>query len=152
MSISNAFQSRITDLVEESGFNKTDLAKLMGVDYRSLSNALNYGIIPTPRILMRMADYFKISIKYLLGVTDDEYFNQSQTKSDFNTRFNLLCKKKNYTYYKVSQDLHFDQSYITHWLQNKYLPSLEFLELISDYFKVSIDYLLGRTDDETPNK
>ncbi|MDE5618157.1 MAG: helix-turn-helix domain-containing protein, partial [Clostridia bacterium] len=51
------------------------------------------------------------------------------------------------THYKVSKDLHFDQSYITRWFNKNYLPSLELLELISDYFDVSIDYLLGRTDD-----
>ena len=149
MAISNAFQDRITELVEDCEVNKSALPKLIGIDYRSFSNALNYGIIPTPRILIRIADYFNVSIKYLLGTSDNEYFNKAREKSDFKTRFDLLCKEKDktLTYYKVSHDLHFDQSYITRWLKNNYLPSLELLELLSDYFKVSIDYLLGRTDD-----
>ena len=29
-------------------------------------------------------------------------------------------------------------------------PSLQLLNLIADFFKVSVDYLLGRTDDPTP--
>lgn len=147
MSISNAFQNRITELVEDREVNKSELPHLIGVDYRSLSNALNYGIIPTPRILIRIADYFNVSIKYLLGTSDYEYFNKSEVKSDFKTRFDILCKEKKVTYYKVSKDLHFDQSYITRWFNKNYLPSLELLDLICDYFKVSIDYLLGRTDD-----
>lgn len=148
MSISNAFQERITELVEDCEVNKSALPNLIGVDYRSLSNALNYGIIPTPRILIRIADYFNVSIKYLLGISNDEYFNKAKEKSDFKTRFDFLCREKEVTHYKVSKDLHFDQSYITRWLGKNYLPSLELLELISDYFKVSIDYLLGRTDDK----
>ena len=147
MSISNAFQNRISELVEDCEVNKSELPHLIGVDYRSLSNALNYGIIPTPRILIRIADYFNLSIKYLLGTSDDEYFNKSKLKSDFKMRFDILCKEKNITRYKVSKDLHFDQSYITRWFNKNYLPSLELLDLISDYFKVSVDYLLGRTDD-----
>ena len=147
MSISNTFQIRINELAEDCEVNKSDLPKLIGVDYRSLSNALNYGIVPTPRILIRIADFFNISIKYLLGTSDDEYFKKAKVKSDFKTRFDLLCNENNFTYYKVSKDLHFDQSYITRWLNKNYLPSLELLELLSDYFKVSIDYLLGRTDD-----
>ena len=147
MSISNVFQNRITELVEDSEVSKSALPKLIGVDYRSLSNAINYGIIPTPRILIRIADYFNVSIKFLLGTSDDEYFEKSKLKSDFKTRFDFLCKDKDITYYQVSKDLHFDQSYITRWLNKNYLPSLELLELLSDYFKVSIDYLLGRTDD-----
>ena len=147
MSISNTFQIRINELAEDCEVNKSDLPKLIGVDYRSLSNALNYGIVPTPRILIRIADFFNISIKYLLGTSDDEYFKKAKVKSDFKTRFDLLCNENNFTYYNVSKDLHFDQSYITRWLNKNYLPSLELLELLSDYFKVSIDYLLGRTDD-----
>ncbi len=148
MSISNVFQSRITELVEDCEVNKSALPNLIGVDYRSLSNALNYGIIPTPRIIIRIADYFNVSIKYLLGTSNDEYFNKAKVKSDFKTRFDFLCKEKNVTHYKVSKDLHFDQSYITRWLNKNYLPSFELLDLISDYFRVSIDYLLGRTDDK----
>ncbi len=147
MPISNAFQIRITELVEDCEVNKSELPNLIGVDYRSLSNALNYGIIPTPRILIRIADYFNVSIKYLLGTSDDEYFNKAKVKSDFKTRFDFLCNEMGKTHYKVSKDLHFDQSYITRWFDKNYLPSLELLDLICDYFKVSVDYLLGRTDD-----
>ena len=152
MSISNVFQNRITELVEDCEVKKSELPNLIGVDYRSLSNALNYGIIPTPRILIRIADYFNVSIKYLLGTSNDEYFSKSKVKSDFKTRFDFLCKENNITFYKVSKDLHFDQSYITRWFNKNYLPSLELLDLISDYFEVSVDYLLGRSDDETPYK
>ena len=58
-----------------------------------------------------------------------------------------MCRERNISHYKVSKDLHFDRSYITRWFNKNYLPSMELLELLSDYFNVSIDYLLGRTDD-----
>ena len=74
MAVSNEFQTRITDLVAESDHKRSDLPKLIGIDYSSLSNALNYGIIPTPRILIRIADFFNISLAYLLGSSDDETF------------------------------------------------------------------------------
>lgn len=98
MSISNVFQNRITELVEDCEVKKSELPNLIGVDYRSLSNALNYGIIPTPRILIRIADYFNVSIKYLLGTSNDEYFSKSKVKSDFKTRFDFLCKENNITF------------------------------------------------------
>lgn len=152
MAISIKFQNRLTELVEDCEVKKSKLPNRIGFDYRSLSNALNYGIVPTPRILIRIADFFNVSIRFLLGTSDDEYFSKAKIKSDFKTRFDLLCKKREVTYYRVSEDLHFDQSYITRWLKKNYLPSLELLETISDYFEVSIDYLLGRTDDDTPYK
>ena len=93
MPISKKFQDRITDLVEDCEENKSTLPKLIGIDYRSLSNALNYGIVPTPRILIRIADYFNVSIKYLLGTSADVYFMKAPTKSNFKKRFELLCKE-----------------------------------------------------------
>ena len=69
MAISIEFQKRITDLVDESNTKKSELPALMSVDYSSLSNALNYGIIPTPRILIRIANYFLSAAKRMLRFT-----------------------------------------------------------------------------------
>ena len=41
----------------------------------------------------------------------------------------------------------FTKNFFYEWQRAKTLPSLEYLEAIADYFKVSIDYLLGRTDE-----
>lgn len=147
MSVSIEFQKRIISLISDLGVKKSELPNEIGVDYRSLSNAINYGIIPKPRILIRIADYFNVSIGYLLGQSNQEYFLKSEECSDFKNRFKLLCKDRNLTYYKVSIDCHFDKSYISRWLNKNYLPSLELLEILSDYFNVSIDYLLGRAYD-----
>ena len=147
MAISIAFQKRITELAEECEVNKSTLPSVIGVDYRSLSNALNYGIIPSPRILIRIADYFGFSIKYILGESNDEYFSRANNPGDFGTRFCELCEERKVTHYKVCKDLYIDNSYVTRWLNKKYLPSFEYLEAIADYFNVSLDYLLGRTDE-----
>lgn len=37
---------------------------------------------------------------------------------------------------------------ITRWDENK--PSVDRVQKVADYFGVSVDYLLGRTDDPTP--
>lgn len=148
MAVSVEFQKQITDLVEESGIKRSELPNKMGIDYRSFSNALNYGIIPKPRILVRIADYFNIPLRYLLGQTEDDSFNKAPCSSNFNARLFSLCQEKDITYYKVSKDCHFDKSYISRWINKNYLPSLEIIDLLCDYFDVSPDYLLGRTDDK----
>ena len=147
MGISSNFQKRLQELIEDEETKKSELNQKIGVDARSLSNALNYGIIPKPRTIIRIANYFNISIPYLLGESDDEYFNKAIESSDFNERFRSLCKERNVSYYRASQDCHFDKSYVSRWLNKNQLPSFEILELLCDYFEVSIDYLLGRTDD-----
>ncbi|MBQ2718303.1 MAG: helix-turn-helix transcriptional regulator [Clostridia bacterium] len=145
MPISTKFQKRINELVADSELKNADLAKAGKFDYRSLSNALVYGIIPTTSTLIKIADYFNVSIDYLLGRTDkNDFFEMSN--STFQQRFEELCKEKGVTHYKVSQDCFFDKSNISRWLSKGYLPTLEILDMITKYFNVSIDYILGRSD------
>ncbi len=145
MPISTKFQKRINELVEEINLKKVDIAKAGKFDYRSLSSALVYGIIPTTTTLIKMANYFKVSIEYLLGRTDkNDYVEPSNIT--FQERFEQLCKENSVTHYKVSQNCFFDKSNISRWLKKGYLPTLEILDMLTAYFKVSIDYLLGRID------
>lgn len=148
MSISNAFQKRLNDLVSEKEFTKTQIAKEMGVDYRAFSNAYNYGILPKPLVLARISDYFNISIAYLLGQTDEDTFYPANKPSNFHERFEQLKNEKNVTHYRIATDCHFDKSCISKWYSLNQIPSLEILEILTDYFGVSLDYLLGRSEDK----
>lgn len=145
MPISTTFQKRINELADETDLKKVDLAKVGNFDYRSLSNALVYGIVPTTTTLIKMADYFKVSMDYLLGRTEKNDYIESSNET-FQMRFENLCKEKGVTHYKVSQDCFFDKSNISRWLTKGYLPTLEILDMITKYFNVSIDYILGRSD------
>ena len=151
MPISNEFKNRINDLVSnvyiDRKIRKSDLPKMIGIDYSSLSNAMEYGIVPTPRIAMRMADYFECSIPYLLGLTDDEHFTKSKKNESFPDRIDLLCEAKKTDYAKVCKECKLYRGYLARWISHRYIPSWEFLDLLADYFDVSVDYLLGRTDD-----
>ena len=153
MAISEKFRARLSDLtadaVLERQMKKSELPKQMGIDYSSFVNALGYGIVPTPRIAMRIADYFGCSLSYLLGESDDEYFSASKQSATFSLRIRSLCKEKQVTPAQVCKDCNIYRGYLARWLKNDYIPSWEYLELLADYFGVSTDYLLGRTDDKT---
>lgn len=146
MAISNEFQNRLNELVEDTAIKKTELAALIPVDYHTFKNALQYGIIPTTRILTRIADYFNVSFEYLLGKSDDDYFDKSENPSNFAERIKTLCEENDYSAYRVCHENHIDESYVSKWKKFGYFPDLEFLEILADYFDVSVDFLLGRTD------
>ena len=75
MAISLSFQKRFNSILEDSDYNRTEIAKLIPLSQSTLSNALLYGIIPSVKTLMRIADFFNIPINYLLGnPTDDQKF------------------------------------------------------------------------------
>ena len=60
-------------------------------------------------------------------------------------RIKGLAKKKGVNLQKVAEDLGFSTNYL-YSLKNKKTPSAEHISKIADYFHVSTDYLLGRTD------
>ena len=146
MSISLSFQKRFNSILEESDYSRSEIAKLIPLSQSTLSNALTYGIIPSTKTLVKIADFFDISISFLLGKTDTEDFYKSSSPASFLSRFENLCSEKEVTHYKVAADCLFDKSNISRWISKGFLPELEILELLCDYFNVSFDYLLGRTD------
>ena len=148
MSISLSFQKRFNSILEESDYSRSEIAKLIPLSQSTLSNALTYGIIPSTKTLVKIANFFDISISFLLGKTDTEDFYKSSSPASFLSRFENLCSEKEVTHYKVAADCLFDKSNISRWISKGFLPELEILELLCDYFNVSIDYLLGRTEDK----
>jgi transcriptional regulator with XRE-family HTH domain len=59
----------------------------------------------------------------------------------------LRLEKDNMSQDAIAKELDVSQSLINNWETNKSTPSPEMLEYIGDYFGVSVDYLIGRTND-----
>lgn len=152
MSISKNFQKRFIELTSDIEVKSKDKkAKIIGINRTTFSNAYNYGIIPKTPSLIRIADYFDIAIEYLLVYTNDEYFQKSKQPRSFWERLDELRIESNInTTYELSQELLIHRNNIAQWYKLNCLPLIDDLVSIADYFKVSIDYLLGRTDDRTP--
>lgn len=69
----------------------------------------------------------------------------------FKQRLKELRKKQGITQEQLAQILGLERSTIGKYEGKKeVIPSAEVLNDIADYFEVSIDYLLGRTDDPYP--
>ena len=152
MPTSQIFQDRFIDLVSDLDIkNKTEIASTMKLTYSTFSKIYNYGIFPTVPILMRIADFFDISVDYLIGNTEINNFIKADMPTTFQQRLFALRKEQDIaTVYKLADLIHIHRNNIAQWINNNSIPLLNDVEIIADYFKVSIDYLLGRTDDRTP--
>lgn len=65
------FAQRIKQLRKEHNLKQTDIAKMLEVTPRHYQQ-IEYGKINIPTLtLMALADYFDVSIDYLVGRTDD---------------------------------------------------------------------------------
>lgn len=148
MADSVQFKRNFMQLTGEMDCNNTQAAQKIGIDYRIYKGITEHGKIPKPAILIRIADYFDISVEYLLGRTGNRNFERADTPATFYERFTQLKDEKGFTDYKIAQKLHISTSYTSAWKKNSYIPSLDNLIILSEVFKVSLDYLLGRTDEK----
>lgn len=64
----------------------------------------------------------------------------------FGDIFKELRLEKGLSQDKISEELNVSQGLITKWETHQSTPSPEMLDYIADYFNVSTDYLIGRTN------
>lgn len=64
----------------------------------------------------------------------------------FSARFSALRRSRNLSQRQVSGDLGISQALLSHYENGLREPRFEFIIKVCDYYGVSADYLLGRTD------
>ena len=62
-------KNRIRDLREDRDLRQSDLAKETGIDQRTISNYETGKTFPDSDALIRLADFFGVTIDYLVGRT-----------------------------------------------------------------------------------
>lgn len=146
--ISAKFQNRISALISDENCNKAVFASSVGISKDVINRAAIYGIIPSLKSLIRIADYLNLSIDYVLAESDEVAFYRSDKPSTFHVRLEeLKCERKT-SYSKIALIMPFSTNFFYEWLRTGTLPSLDYLKALAGYFEVSIDYLLGRTDEK----
>lgn len=123
-----------------NGLTVESLTKKLNVCRKTYYNWINCGKIP-PSKLEEMAELFGVSTDYLFG-----------NEKMFYDVFLLLCHEQNISPSKAAQEIGFNKASVTNWKNNGYTPREEILNKIATYFDVSVDYLLGRTNEKIPFK
>lgn len=68
--------------------------------------------------------------------------------------FMQLMEEKGVTAYRVAKDTGITQATLSRWKTGKVSPSIETLQVLAEYFGVTIDYLMGNAhiDEQKPPK
>ena len=67
--------------------------------------------------------------------------------SNFGERLKKLIKSKNLTQQQIADLLFVNKSSVSRYESNSQLPETPQLQKLADYFEVSLDYLLGRSNE-----
>ena len=66
MEHSEIFKQRFLELIDDLDCKKSEIPTMLNIDYNIFIKITEFGIIPKPVVLIRIADYFNISVEYLL--------------------------------------------------------------------------------------
>lgn len=73
------FPERLKFLRLQHGLSQAELGRILGFSYQAISNYENGKREPRISEIIQFADYFKVSIDYLLGRNKHEYHNDTKT-------------------------------------------------------------------------
>jgi transcriptional regulator with XRE-family HTH domain len=136
------------DFTKNSGISKTTVSKIIN------ASQLN----PDLSTILKIADYFNCSLDEVLG-RKKEYYKKSK-----NYKFNYISldaiynnlrdfintklkEKKDINSYKLSEDCGFSSNAIRHFIKEnnpQKVLGISIIVALADYFKVSIDEMIGR--------
>ena len=85
--------NRIRHLRENQGLRQIDVAHATGIDQKTLSNYENEKTNPDSYSLIRLADFFDVSIDYLVGRVDN--LPPTGRKADIYKKIDIIKQELN---------------------------------------------------------
>ena len=86
--------NRIKDLREDRDMRQSDLAAATGIDQRTISNYETGKTSPDAYALIRLADFFDVSIDYLVGRTSSDLSSVEKRTKIINNIYEQLEELK----------------------------------------------------------
>lgn len=140
------FGDRLTKLRTERNISMKQCANELGIPYTTYVSYEKNEREPKAEQLMKLADYFDVSLDFLLGRNKSHNirYNLASNLSKLLTENKSFITKK-----QLSQLLGVTPSAITNWTKGSNSPDIELLVKICDIFKIDINELIGISSDNS---
>ena len=89
----NEFQERLQELLVEKDLSRLQLSKKIGISFETLNGYFNKNFYPELTIAIKISNYFKCSLDYLMGLSQD-FTNQDKNNLSFCETVKKLTKRK----------------------------------------------------------
>ena len=147
---------RLVQLREKFGLSQAQVASTIGVDRTSYAKYEKNVNKPT-RKLKELSELFHVTTDYIMCLSEHPYGapfagqdNENFLVFDyqiFAIRLKNLCQKNNISQEELEKISGVSLQVIEDWESSKRTPDAPTLSQLANYFNVSVDYLLGRTDE-----
>ena len=153
--------NRLKQLRESRGLSLRALSEKTGIDFATISFCEKGQRNFSANSIKVLSDFFDVSIDYMLGVEPhggshgmkrSVMGDRSKTmNATVGKRVKELRKAHGWTQVQLSEKLNKGDSTVRMWELGKSEPDNETIVLLSDFFGVSVDYLLGKSPEEMFN-
>lgn len=133
--VTEIFKERLKELRKREGISQTELGNKIGVSRGAISYYENGDRLPDLNVLYSIADHFKVSSDYLIGLTKNET-NDITTKE--------ICKKTGLSDKAISNIEKLHQYDIKTRNKNSYLKGINYI--LSEYMNID-----SQTGSDFPN-
>jgi len=147
-----SFTKRLIELRKEKGLNQTEIAKELHISQQTYSQWESDKRNPSQKTLEKLANFFNVSVSYLLGETSIRNFTELTTSKEqshapsgqtIGERLKSARKEAGLLQEEVAEHFNITQQAYQVWESGKRNPKKETLQKLADYFNVSYAYLAG---------
>ena len=134
---------KLKELRLKNNLTQEDIAKKIN------KSAVAYGYYesgrnePDIQTLIRLANFYNITIDYLVGNEIPYFSNKNDYTKNRNIKLKELRLKHEKTQQEIAKDLNLTQNTYSNYEKGKTTPDIQTLIKIADYFHVTVDYLIG---------
>ncbi len=136
-------------LRERKGLNITQVASILGIDRSQYGHYENNNITIPIKHLITLCNYYDVSLDYILDFNITTQYKNLNLKTDklkAGQRLKEFRKEQKLTQEQLANFLNTNKSVVCRYENGTNLIGFSFLYMICDKYKISADYLLGRTD------
>ena len=134
----------LKDLMNEAEINAPALALATGIDPSTILTLLRGEGLPYVDTLVSLADHFRCSTDYLLGLTDRLEDIPFKKRPPFSEQLTFLLNHFKITKYRLEKQTGLSEKTVNRWHNGKTQPTVESLIRLANYFDCSVDFILGR--------
>lgn len=141
---------RLRDIREDKDYNQEYISKLIKVS-RTQYSMYECGVrlIPANK-LVTLAIFYKVSTDYLLNLTNERKKYKTTNNVYSTENIKMLRKNKKLKQEDIANLLKTTQEQYSKYERGVRIIPIDRLAILAEYFNVSIDYLVGLTNERKP--
>lgn len=154
ITINNSFSLKLKELRQKNNLTQDQLANELNTRYHlneskaTISQFEHNKRIPDLDRLINIADYFKVSLDYLCcnGLNDNVIYTNPGSRIKKLIKKNGLSQKEFVEKFNEKYGYSDSEATISQYVNNKRTPEIDKMVKIANFFNVTLDYIMCRTD------